>query len=68
MYLTKQKQDLKMEATKLTLKDADIIALRKANSILSSENERLRGLVVDLSEELTELMLTSSLKIEEYEA
>lgn len=57
-----------MEATKLTLKDADIIALRKANNILSSENERLRGLVVDLSEELTELMLTSSLKIEEYEA
>ncbi len=57
-----------MEATKLTLKDADIIALRKANSILSSENERLRGLVVDLSEELTELMLTISLKIEEYEA
>ena len=57
-----------MEATKLTLKDADIIALRKANDILSSENERLRGLIVELSEELTELMLTSILKIKEYEA
>ena len=57
-----------MEATKLTLKDADIIALRKANNILSSENERLRGLIVELSEELTELMLTSILKIKEYEA
>ena len=57
-----------MERTKLTLKDADINALRSANNMLSSENERLRGLVIDLSEELTELMLTKNLKVKEYEA